>query len=83
MRTSKSRITGQIVSDQRVLTIMQWRLTFHGLPLRLLYEKEGAVVRVTLNRPEKLNAMDFPDQGGILDDSILRWEMPKTMTKLR
>ena len=34
----------------------------------VLYEKEGAVARVTMNRPEKLNAMDFPDQGGILDD---------------
>ena len=34
----------------------------------VLYEKEGAVVRVTMNRPEKLNAFDFPDQGGILDD---------------
>ena len=33
----------------------------------VLYEKDGAVVRITLNRPEKLNAMDFPDQGGILD----------------
>ena len=34
----------------------------------VLYEKEGAVVRITMNRPEKLNAFDFPDQGGILDD---------------
>ncbi len=33
----------------------------------VLYEKDGAVVRITLNRPEKLNVMDFPDQGGILD----------------
>ena len=34
----------------------------------VLYEKEGAVVRITMNRPEKLNAFDFPDQSGILDD---------------
>ena len=34
----------------------------------VLYEKEGAVVRITFNQPEKLNAFDFPGQGGILDD---------------
>ena len=33
----------------------------------VLYEKEGAVAKVTLNRPEKLNVFDFPGQGGILD----------------
>ncbi len=34
----------------------------------VLYDKEGAVARVTMNRPEKLNAFDFPGQGGLLDD---------------
>ena len=34
----------------------------------VLYEKEGAAVRITMNRPEKLNAFDFPGQGGILDE---------------
>jgi len=33
----------------------------------VLYEKEGAIIRITMNRPEKLNAMDFPGQGGLLD----------------
>ncbi len=34
----------------------------------VLYDKEGAVARITMNRPEKLNVFDFPGQGGILDD---------------
>jgi enoyl-CoA hydratase len=34
----------------------------------VLYEKEGQAVRITLNRPEKLNVIDFPGQGGILDN---------------
>ncbi len=33
----------------------------------VLYEKDRAIIRITMNRPEKLNAMDFPDQGGLLD----------------
>ena len=34
----------------------------------VLYEKDEAVARITLNRPEKLNVFDFPGQGGILDE---------------
>ena len=34
----------------------------------VLYAKDGAIVRITLNRPEKLNVFDFPGQGGILDN---------------
>jgi len=34
----------------------------------VLYEKSDAVARLTFNRPEKLNAFDFPGQGGILDN---------------
>ena len=34
----------------------------------VLYEKDGPVVRITMNRPEKLNVIDFPGQGGILDN---------------
>ncbi|MDP6549887.1 MAG: enoyl-CoA hydratase/isomerase family protein, partial [Dehalococcoidia bacterium] len=34
----------------------------------VLYEKEGQAARITLNRPEKLNVIDFPGQGGILDN---------------
>ena len=31
------------------------------------YEKEGKIATITLNYPEKLNAMDFPGDGGICD----------------
>ncbi len=34
----------------------------------IIYEKEGSVARVILNRPEKLNAWDFPGQGGMFDE---------------
>jgi len=34
----------------------------------VLYEKEGEIARITLNKPEKLNVMDFPGDGGIFDD---------------
>jgi enoyl-CoA hydratase len=34
----------------------------------VLYEKDGEVASIILNRPEKLNAFDFPGQGGIYDD---------------
>ena len=34
----------------------------------VLYEKDGAIATITLNRPERLNAFDFPGQGGICDD---------------
>lgn len=34
----------------------------------VIYEKEGEIATITLNRPEKLNVMDFAGDGGILDD---------------
>lgn len=34
----------------------------------IIYKKEGAIAEITLNRPEKLNVMDFPGDGGIFDD---------------
>lgn len=34
----------------------------------IIYQKEGEIARIIFNRPEKLNAMDFPGQGGIQDD---------------
>lgn len=34
----------------------------------IIYEKEGSAVRITLNRPEKLNTWDFPGQNGIMDE---------------
>ena len=34
----------------------------------VLYEKAGEIAKVTLNRPDKLNIIDFPGDGGIFDD---------------
>jgi len=34
----------------------------------VIFEKEGDIARITLNRPETLNVMDFPWDGGIFDD---------------
>ena len=34
----------------------------------VVYEKEGEIAKITLNRPDKLNVMDFPGDGGIFDD---------------
>jgi enoyl-CoA hydratase len=41
----------------------------------IIYEKEGAVARIIFNRPEKLNAFDFPGQGGLQDDFIKALDM--------
>ena len=35
---------------------------------KVIYEKEDAIATITLNYPEKMNAMDFPGDGGICDD---------------
>lgn len=34
----------------------------------VIYQKDGAIARITLNRPDKLNVIDFPGDGGILDE---------------
>ena len=34
----------------------------------VICERQGAIARITLNKPEKLNAFDFPGQAGIFDD---------------
>ena len=34
---------------------------------RVIYEKDGNIATITLNYPEKLNAMDFLGDGGIVD----------------
>lgn len=34
----------------------------------IVYQKDGEIARIILNRPEKLNAMDFPGQGGVQDE---------------
>jgi len=34
---------------------------------KVILEKEGNIARITLNFPERLNAFDFPGQGGITD----------------
>ncbi len=34
----------------------------------VLYEKDGEIARITLNKPDKLNVMDFPGDKGLFDD---------------
>lgn len=34
----------------------------------VIFEKKGSLAWITLNRPEKLNAIDWPGQEGICDD---------------
>ena len=33
----------------------------------VLYQKKGPIARITLNRPDKLNVIDFPGDGGIFN----------------
>lgn len=42
----------------------------------VIWEKEGEIARITLNRPEKLNCFDFPGQGGTFD------QLQKTLTEI-
>ena len=35
---------------------------------KVIYEKDGNIATIILNYPEKLNAMDFPGDGGICDN---------------
>lgn len=34
----------------------------------VIYQRDGYIARIILNRPENLNAWDFPGQGGLMDD---------------
>ncbi|MEM2983443.1 MAG: enoyl-CoA hydratase/isomerase family protein [Candidatus Bathyarchaeia archaeon] len=34
----------------------------------IIYEVEGEIARIVLNKPDKLNVMDFPGDGGIFDE---------------
>ena len=49
----------------------------------IIYEKEGEVARIIFNRPEKLNAFDFPRQGGIQDDFIKALDMVEDDEELK
>ncbi|MEE9202029.1 MAG: enoyl-CoA hydratase/isomerase family protein [Dehalococcoidia bacterium] len=49
----------------------------------IVYEKEGEVARIIFNRPEKLNAFDFPKQGGIQDDFIKALDMAEEDEELK
>jgi enoyl-CoA hydratase len=49
----------------------------------IVYEKEGEIARIIFNRPEKLNAFDFPNQGGIQDDFIKALDMAEEDDELK
>lgn len=34
----------------------------------IIYESEGEIAKITFNKPDKLNVMDFPGDGGIFDE---------------
>jgi len=36
----------------------------------IIYEKEGEISRITFNKPDKLNSMDFAGDGGIYDEFL-------------
>ncbi len=34
----------------------------------IIHESEGEIAKITFNKPDKLNVMDFPGDGGIFDE---------------
>ena len=43
----------------------------------VIYEKNGEIAKITLNRPDRLNAMDFPGDKGIYDDFMAALNEPE------
>jgi enoyl-CoA hydratase/carnithine racemase len=49
----------------------------------VLYEKEEAVARITLNRPEKLNVSTFPAREGFWTTFTQPWGRRRKTTRSR